>query len=76
MPGKLMENLLSKTLYKFKKSYGGTPEPPPPEYPPCRRGPSLKILVLSDIYSDLSPSWVLFEEEEEGVTKKVRVFGV
>jgi hypothetical protein len=40
-----MENLLSKTPYKFKKSYGGTPEPLPPEYPPCRRGPSLKIEI-------------------------------
>ena len=38
-----MENLQSKTPYNFKKSYGGTPEPLPPEYPPCRRGPSLKI---------------------------------
>ena len=38
-----MENLLAKTPYKFKKSYGGTPEPLPPEYPPFRRGPSLKI---------------------------------
>ena len=25
-----MENLLSKTPYKFKKSYGGTPEPQTP----------------------------------------------
>jgi hypothetical protein len=40
-----MENLLSKTPFKFKKSYGGTPEPLPPEYPPCRRGPSLKKIV-------------------------------
>jgi hypothetical protein len=40
-----MENLQSKTPYNFKKSYGGTPEPLHPEYmyPPCRRGPSLKI---------------------------------
>ena len=38
-----MQNLQSKTPYKFKKSYGGTPEPLPPEYPPFRRGPSLKV---------------------------------
>ena len=36
-----MQNLQPKTPYKFKKSYGGTPEPLPPEYPPFRRGPSL-----------------------------------
>ena len=41
-----MENLQSKTPYNFKKSYGGTPEPLPPEYPPCRRGPSLKKKLL------------------------------
>ena len=33
---KWMENLLSKTPYKFKKSYGGTPEPLPPKYPPIQ----------------------------------------
>ena len=41
-----MQNLQSKTPYKFKNSYGGTPEPLPPEYPPCRRGPSLKIHII------------------------------
>jgi hypothetical protein len=38
-----MENLQSETPYNFKKSYGGTPEPLPPEYPPFRRGLSLKL---------------------------------
>jgi hypothetical protein len=38
-----MENLLSETPYKFKKSYGGTPEPQTPHEEPRLRGPSLKI---------------------------------
>jgi hypothetical protein len=37
-----MENLLPKTPYKFKKSYGGTPEPQTPQDAPWLRGPSLK----------------------------------
>ena len=37
-----MENLQSKTPYNFKKSYGGTPEPLPPEYPPAGADPLLK----------------------------------
>ena len=41
-----MENLQSKTPYKFKKSYGGTPEPQTPQDAPWLRGPSLKNLVL------------------------------
>ena len=41
-----MENLLSETPYKFKKSYGGTPEPQTPQDAPWLRGPSLKILNL------------------------------
>jgi hypothetical protein len=39
---KLMQNLQSKTPYKFKKSYGGTPEPQTPQNAPWLRGPSLK----------------------------------
>ena len=30
--------------YKFKKSYGGAPEPQTPQDAPWLRGPSLKIL--------------------------------
>jgi hypothetical protein len=41
-----VENLQSKTPYKFKKSYGGTPEPQTPQDAPWLRGPSLKILNL------------------------------
>jgi hypothetical protein len=37
-----MENLLLKTPYKFKKSYGGTPEPQTPQDAPWLRGPSLR----------------------------------
>jgi hypothetical protein len=40
---KLMENLQSKTPYKFKKTYGGTPEPQTPQDAPWLRGPSLKL---------------------------------
>ena len=40
-----MENLQSKTPYKFKKSYGGTPEPQTPHDAPWLRGPSLKKVV-------------------------------
>ena len=36
-----MENLRSKTPYKFKKSYGGTPVPQTPQDAPWLRGPSL-----------------------------------
>ena len=36
------QNLLPKTPYKFKKSYGGTPEPQTPQDAPWLRGPSLK----------------------------------
>ena len=39
-----MQNLLSKTPYKFKKSYGGTPEPQTPQDAPSLHGPSLKIV--------------------------------
>jgi hypothetical protein len=34
--------MMSKTLYNFKKSYGGTPEPQTPQDAPWLRGPSLK----------------------------------
>jgi hypothetical protein len=37
-----VENLLLKTPYKFKKSYGGTPEPQTAQDAPWLRGPSLK----------------------------------
>ena len=37
-----MQNLLSKTPYRFKKSYGGTPEPQTAWDAPRLRGPSLK----------------------------------
>ena len=42
-----MENLLLKTPYKFKKSYGGTPEPQTPQDAPWLRGPSLKKKIVS-----------------------------
>ena len=37
-----MQNLQSKTPYKFKKSYGGTPEPQTAQDAPWLHGPSLK----------------------------------
>jgi hypothetical protein len=37
-----MGNLLSKTPYKFKKSYGSSAEPQTPQDAPWLRGPSLK----------------------------------
>jgi hypothetical protein len=49
-----MENLLLKTPYKFKKSYGGTPEPQTPQDAPRLRGPSLKS-VSRDLW------YVIFE---------------
>jgi hypothetical protein len=36
-----MQNLQSKTPYKFKKSYGGTPEPQTPQDAPWLHWPSL-----------------------------------
>jgi hypothetical protein len=36
---KLVENLLLKTPYKFKKSYGGTPEPQTAQDAPWLHGP-------------------------------------
>ena len=39
---KWMENLLSKTPYKFKNSYGGTPEPQTPRMHPGCADPLLK----------------------------------
>jgi hypothetical protein len=41
-----MENLLLKIQYKFKKSYGGNPEPQTPQDAPWLHGPSLKIHVI------------------------------
>ena len=43
-----MENLQSKTPYKFKKSYGGTPEPQTPQDAPWLRGPSLKNTAVPE----------------------------
>ena len=42
----LMQNLLLKILvpYKFKKSYGGTPEPQTTQDATWLHGPSLKIV--------------------------------
>ena len=40
-----MQNLLLKIPYKFKKSYGGTPEPQTTQDAPWLHGPSLKIVV-------------------------------
>ena len=37
-----MQNLLLKIPYKFKKSYGGTPEPQTTQDAPRLHGPSLK----------------------------------
>ena len=37
-----MQNLQSKTPYKFKNSYGGTPEPQTAQDAPWLHGPSLK----------------------------------
>jgi hypothetical protein len=39
---KLVQNLVLKILYKFKNSYGGTPEPQTPHDAPWLHGPSLK----------------------------------
>ena len=39
---KMNRNLLLKLPYKFKNSYGGTPEPQTPQDAPWLRGPSLK----------------------------------
>ena len=41
-----MQNLLLEIPYKFKKSYGGTPEPQTTQDAPWLRGPSLKITRL------------------------------
>ena len=37
-----MQNLLLKIPYKFKKAYGGTPEPQTVQDAPWLHGPSLK----------------------------------
>jgi hypothetical protein len=42
---KLVQNLLLNTPYRFKKSYGSTPEPQTAQDAPWLRGPSLKILL-------------------------------
>ena len=39
----MFSNLLLKMPYKFKKLYGGTPEPQIPQDAPCLRGLYLKI---------------------------------
>jgi hypothetical protein len=45
-----MQNLQSKTPYKFKKSYSGTPEPQTPQDAPWLRGPSLKICPAQNLH--------------------------
>ncbi len=48
----------SKSPYKFKKSYGGTPEPQTPQDAPWLRGPSLKItfrFLKSQIAAKITP---------------------
>ena len=42
--------MLLKTTYKFKKSYGGAPEPQTAQDAPWLRGPSLNI-------EDLNVKW-------------------
>jgi hypothetical protein len=42
-----MQNLLLKIPYKFKKSYGGAPEPQTTQDAPWLHGPSLKIVILA-----------------------------
>ena len=44
-----MQNLQSKTPYKFKKLYGGTPEPQTPQDAPWLHGPSLKLFLRTVI---------------------------
>jgi hypothetical protein len=44
----LLGKLLLKTPYKFKNSYGGTPEPQTAQNAPSLRGPSLKITKYKD----------------------------
>ena len=54
-------------MYKFKKSYGGTPEPQTPQDAPWLRGPSLKVerrgkrpwgtLALARAGLDLLDAW-------------------
>jgi hypothetical protein len=43
-----VQNLLSKTPYKFKNSYGGTPEPQTAQDAPWLHGPSLKKYNASE----------------------------
>jgi hypothetical protein len=40
-----MENMLLKRPYKFKKSYGGTPEPQTPQDAPWLRAPSVTASI-------------------------------
>jgi hypothetical protein len=43
-----MQNLLLKTPYKFKKSYGGTPEPQTAHDAPWLHGPSLLKKIVNN----------------------------
>jgi hypothetical protein len=43
-------NVLLKLPYKFKKSYGGTPEPQTAQGAPWLHGPSLKKIGVVDFY--------------------------
>jgi hypothetical protein len=47
-----MENLLSKTPYKFKNSYGGTPEPHTPRMHPGCADPLLKYFSCNFFLQD------------------------
>ena len=50
-----MQNLLLKTPYKFKKSYGGTPEPQTTQDAPWLHGPSLNPLQLRSPFGPHKP---------------------
>jgi hypothetical protein len=51
-----MQNLLSKTPYRFKKSYGGTPEPQTAQDAPWLHGPSLKKNMYRGAFTPLTLS--------------------
>ena len=44
--------MLLKTPYKFKKSYGGTPEPQTPQDAPWLHGPFLKNIRALKLFSN------------------------
>ena len=68
-----MQNLQSKTPYKFKKSYGGTPEPQTPQDAPWLRGPSLKSkLFISRSCPILVLTTVLIRPRHVGIKNSVK----